>query len=210
MRPRIKICGITRKEDALAIASMGVDALGFIFVEKSPRHVPPDQAAEIVASLPPFVTTVGVFVNPSAELVNEVAGACRLDLVQLHGEEPPTLCSSIYRRCMKAIRVRDASDLAMIDKYRGLVSGFLLDTWSREAHGGTGKTFDWRLAAEAVQMADAPVVLAGGLNPANVVEAVKQVRPWGVDLNSGVEKAPGIKDATLVKEAIDRLERIIF
>ena len=192
---KVKICGMTQLKDALFAVEQGVDAVGFIFYKKSPRAVTMKTVREIIAKLPPLVDTVGVFVNESAERVNKLADYCGLDLVQLHGEESPAFCRKIHRRVIKAFRVKDLQSIKQLEKFP--VSGFLLDTFSDDLHGGTGKTFDWNLALPAKKMG--PVILAGGLTPRNILQAVRQVRPYGVDVCSGVEKSPGIKDLEKVR-----------
>jgi len=197
---RVKICGITSFEDAMTAVEAGADALGFVFYDKSPRNINPLLAAKIIAALPPFVQTVGLFVNEETEKVNWTAGFCGLDLVQLHGDEEPEECGEVERRVIKAFRVKDAASIASLPKYQ--VAGYLLDAWCPDAYGGTGKSFNWELAAEAKQYG--PVVLAGGLTPENVAEAVRTVQPYGVDVSSGVESAPGKKDPDKVREFIRR------
>ena len=187
---KVKICGMTQLKDALFAAEQGADAVGFIFYKKSPRAVTMKTVREIISKLPPLVDTVGVFVNESADRVNKIADYCGLDLVQLHGEETPAFCRKINRRVIKACRVKDLKSIKQLEKYPA--SGFLLDTFSDSLHGGTGKTFDWNLALPAKKMG--PVILAGGLTPRNIRQAVSQVRPYGVDVCSGVEKSPGTKD----------------
>ena len=192
---KVKICGMTQLKDALFAVEQGVDAVGFIFYKKSPRAVTMKTVREIITKLPPLVDTVGVFVNESAERLNKIADYCGLDLVQLHGEESPAFCRKIHRRVIKAFRVKDLQSIKQLEKFP--VSGFLLDTFSDDLHGGTGKTFDWNLALPAKKMG--PVILAGGLTPRNILQAVRQVRPYGVDVCSGVEKSPGIKDLEKVR-----------
>ena len=192
---KVKICGMTQLKDALFAVEQGVDAVGFIFYKKSPRAVTMKTVREIITKLPPLVDTVGVFVNESAERLNKIADYCGLDLVQLHGEESPAFCGKIHRRVIKAFRVKDLQSIKQLEKFP--VSGFLLDTFSDDLHGGTGKTFDWNLALPAKKMG--PVILAGGLTPRNILQAVRQVRPYGVDVCSGVEKSPGIKDLEKVR-----------
>jgi phosphoribosylanthranilate isomerase len=197
---RVKICGITNPEDALMAVDAGADALGFVFHEKSPRFITPDKAAEIIRELPPFVTTVGLFVNPDIGFVNSTTDRCGLDIVQLHGEETADFCSRVNRRVVKVFRIRNEESLVAIKDYR--VSGFLLDAYSAEAYGGTGKTFNWDFARDAKKFG--PVVLAGGLTPENVMQAVEHVMPYAVDVSSGVEAAPGKKDSCKVIEFIKR------
>ena len=197
---KVKICGITNLDDALAAVDAGADALGFVFYEKSPRNVNPMQASAIIAKLPPFVQTVGLFVNEEAEQVNWTADFCGLDLIQLHGDEEPDYCPEIRRRVIKAFRVKDAASLASLRRYS--VAGILLDAWSPAAPGGTGETFNWDLAKVAAECGR--LILAGGLTPDNVRRAVEQVRPYAVDVSSGVEAAPGKKDHNKVREFISR------
>lgn len=192
---RVKICGITNREDALAAVEAGADALGFVFAEQSPRCVSPQKAAAIIAELPPFVQTVGLFVDAEPDRINWVADFCGLDLVQLHGDEDPDECAEIRRRVIKAFRVKDASTLATLGRYK--VAGYLLDAWSPDAHGGTGTKFDWTLLRGISR--DCPIILAGGLAPDNVGEAVSLVKPYGVDVSTGVESSPGRKDPEKVK-----------
>ena len=189
--PRVKICGITRLEDAAAAVRAGADALGFNFWPRSRRYLAPEAARAIARRLPPFVTTVGVFVDPSRDEVLRAAEASGIQVVQLHGNEPPALASSLPLPVVKAIHVADASSLAALASYE--VSAFLLDSAS-PGYGGSGTAFDWDLAREVAS--SATVVLAGGLTPENVGQAVRRVRPWGVDVASGVESAPGVKDET--------------
>jgi phosphoribosylanthranilate isomerase len=191
---RIKICGITNIEDALAAVEAGADALGFVFFERSPRNISPDQASAIIRQLPPLVQIVGLFVNEQLTVVNSIADQCGLDVVQLHGEETPEFCAGVKRRVIKAFRVKDQSSLDQIGDYD--VAACLLDAWSPAAHGGTGETFNWEIAAAAA--ASHRIILAGGLTPDNVAEAVRRVRPYAVDVSSGVESAPGRKDSARV------------
>jgi phosphoribosylanthranilate isomerase len=197
---RVKICGITTVDDALAAVAVGADALGFVFFARSPRNVSPDEAAGIIRRLPPFVQTVGLFVNEDAAAVNGIADRCGLDIVQLHGDESPAYCDLIRRRVLKAFRVQNLQSLEAMGNYR--IAGYLLDAWQKDAFGGTGHTFDWELAKGAA--AHGPLVLAGGLDPDNVAEAVRRVRPYAVDVSSGVESAPGRKDHEKVREFISR------
>jgi phosphoribosylanthranilate isomerase len=192
---KVKICGMTQLKDALFAVEQGADAVGFIFYKKSPRAVTMKTVREIIAKLPPLVDTVGVFVNESDSRVNKIADYCGLDLVQLHGEESPAFCRKIHRRVIKAFRVKDLQTIKQLEKYP--VSGLLLDTFSDHLQGGTGKTFDWNLALPAKKIG--PVILAGGLTPRNIRQAISQVRPYGVDVCSGVEKSPGIKDLEKVR-----------
>jgi phosphoribosylanthranilate isomerase len=196
---RIKICGITELEDARHAIHCGADALGFVFFAQSPRCIGPERAAEIIRQLPPFVATVGLFVNEDPVRVREIAQTCRLDAVQLHGDESPEACAAIPgRKVIKALRVRDEKSLAGAGAYD--VSALLLDAWVPGRFGGTGTVFNWQLAAEMAR--SRPVILAGGLNPVNVGEAVRAVRPYAVDVSSGVESSPGKKDRQKVAEFV--------
>jgi len=202
---KVKICGITILEDALAAVEAGADALGFVFYPPSPRHIHPEQAADIIRRLPPFVQTVGLFVDAELSIVNTTADRCGLDVVQLHGDETPGYCESVRRRVIKAFRVRDISSLDSLLQYQ--VSGCLLDAWSPAAPGGTGQSFNWEIAAVAA--AQRPIILAGGLTPDNVAEAVRRVQPYAVDVSSGVECAPGRKDIDKVRTFITRARQSV-
>jgi phosphoribosylanthranilate isomerase len=201
---RVKICGITTIEDALHAVQAGADALGFVFHAASPRNVSPEQAAAIIRALPPFVQAVGLFVNADSDFVNSTADRCRLDLVQLHGDEPPEYCDQVSRRVIKAFRVKDIASLDSVRNYR--VAGILLDAYSPKAFGGTGLTFNWEIAQGANTYG--PVILAGGLTPDNVRQAVERANPYGVDVSGGVEAAPGRKDPEKVREFIRRAKGI--
>lgn len=196
---RIKICGITNLSDAMVAIAAGADALGFVFHQPSPRNLFTEQATAIIRQLPPFIQTVGLFVNQQAELVNETAKQCKLDLVQLHGEETPEYCNAIKPRIIKAFRVKDSYILNDIKKYD--VAGYLLDAWSPVAHGGTGETFNWDIATNATSHNNR-IILAGGLTPENIAAAIKCVKPYAVDVSSGVESAPGIKNAQKIQTFI--------
>lgn len=193
---RSKICGITRIEDALAAVEAGADAIGFVFYAKSPRAVDVRQARAIIAELPPFVTTVGLFVNASRCELNEILEVVPLDLLQFHGDEAPEDCEGYHRPWIKALRVRPGDDLeAACQRYAG-AHGILLDTYVAGVPGGTGEAFDWSLVPARLSK---PIILAGGLSAANVGQAIAQVRPYAVDVSGGVEQAKGIKDAAKIK-----------
>jgi phosphoribosylanthranilate isomerase len=192
---RAKICGITRVEDGLAAARAGADAIGLVFHDRSPRHVEGTQAAAIVAALPPFVTSVALFVNPAASEVETVLRRVRPDILQFHGEETPEFCGSFAVPYLKAARVRPGIDLLQFAALYADARGLLLDAWSEDAQGGTGECFDWALIPRGLPR---PVILAGGLTPANVAQAIHAVRPWAVDVSSGVEAGKGIKDAAKI------------
>ena len=201
---KIKICGITNLEDALVAVEAGADALGFVFFQGSSRYISPEHAAAIICRLPPFVQTVGLFVNEKSAIVNAIADQCGVDIVQLHGEESPEYCQAINRRIIKAFRVKDAASLDTMADYR--VAGWLLDAWSPVAHGGTGTTFNWDIAAHAA--ASRPIILAGGLTPENVAEAAVTVRPYAVDVSSGVESEPRKKSAGLINQFISAIRSL--
>lgn len=191
MPTRIKICGITRIEDALRAAELGADALGLIFYDGSPRHVTAVQAAGIARALPPFVTTVGLFVNPSRDAVRAVLDEVPLDLLQFHGAEEPAFCDSFERPYIKAIAAAPGVDLLQSATVFEQARGILIDAYVPGAHGGTGVTADWTRIPRPFPK---PIVLAGGLHPGNVTGAIRAVRPWAVDVSSGVEAAKGVKD----------------
>jgi len=191
---KIKICGITNAQDAEAAVTAGADALGFVFYAQSPRCIEPSVAKRIIAQLPPFVLAVGVFVNHARDTIRDVFDECGLAFAQLHGDETPIFCESLGRPVLRALRLRDRGSLLALAEYKGRmgVRGFVVDGFSTEAYGGTGQTVDWSLAREAAQAA--PILLAGGLTPSNVQEAIRQVQPYGVDVSSGVEEGPGQKN----------------
>jgi len=189
---KIKICGITNLEDALLAAELGADALGFVFYPKSPRRADPEAARAIIAQLPPFMVSVGVFVDEEAAAVQELAARVGLDWVQLHGQESPDYCRSLGRRVIKGFRIQDENSLPELERYRGTVQAFLLDTYKRGQVGGTGEIIDWRLAREAKKYGQ--IILAGGLTASNVAQAITIALPAAVDTASGTEAAPGKKD----------------
>jgi len=187
----IKICGITTPADGQAAAEAGADLIGLMFYPDSPRYVTLETAEAIAAALPARVRRVGVFVNAQVELIHAAIAQCGLDWLQFHGEESPAFCARFSLPTIKAFRLRDATSLELLRAYD--TDAWLLDAWSPGQRGGTGATFNWALAVEAAQHGR-PIFLAGGLTPANVVEAIRVVRPFGVDVSSGVESAPGRKD----------------
>jgi len=200
-RTRIKICGITREEDLATAVAAGADALGFVFYAPSPRYVTPQRAAQLMSRVPAFVTRVGLFVNETAENVGAVLALAPLDLLQFHGDEDAAFCAQFGRPWIKAARVRPGFDLLeYASAFAGSpgISGLLLDAHV-EGYGGGGKTFDWSLIPRSLPL---PIILSGGLHPGNIVEAVRAVRPWAVDVSSGVESARGIKDAQKITEFI--------
>ena len=201
---RIKICGITRVEDALATAQADADAIGLVFYEHSPRRVTVQQAAQLAAALPPFVTTVSLWVNAGASSVREVVAQVPLDLLQFHGDELPEYCAQFARPYIKAIRVRAGVDLLQCAAdFRG-AKGLLLDAHVEGVPGGTGATFDWSLIPKQLPL---PVILSGGLDAENVAAAIEQVRPYAVDVSSGVEVGKGIKDAAKIARFIQEVKR---
>ncbi len=202
-RVRIKICGIKREDDALAAVHAGVDALGFVFVPGTPRFVEPAAARRIIDRLPPFVARVGLFVDADAETIAATLAATGIDTVQLHGEETPEFAEQWRGRAkvMKAFRMRGPETLESMEPYRHAVDAWLLDAHVPGVSGGTGARFDWDLAVEA-SCRGVPIVLAGGLRPDNVAEAVARVRPYAVDVSSGVESSPGRKDASKVRALV--------
>jgi len=204
---RVKICGLTNWEDAWSAMESGADALGFIFAE-SPRRITPEQAKVIIDRLPPFSTTVGVFVNEEPARIKEIISFCGLDLVQLHGDESPDICRDLMPRSIKSFRIQNERDIKNIKRYRGVVRAILLDTFQKGKAGGTGKTFDWSLALKAGE-AGLPVILAGGLGPVNIQEAVSTVKPYAVDVNSGIEERPGKKDPVLLKQLMGKIKNIV-
>jgi len=199
MNTRVKICGITNPADAQAVVEAGADALGFNFYGKSPRCISLKTAVEMSKRLPPFVMRVGVFVNAPEDFILRAIGECNLTMLQFHGDEPPEFCTQFGLMSMKAFRIRDEKSLAELPKYQ--TDAYLLDAYSAEARGGTGEKFNWDLAIEA-QKFGKPIFLAGGLTPENVADAVRKVRPFGVDVSSGVEISPGKKDHAKVKAFI--------
>jgi phosphoribosylanthranilate isomerase len=202
MSVKIKICGITSKEDAFKAIKLGADALGFVFYKKSPRYVSPSRARNIIQILPPFVSTVGVFVDEKLGAMTEISRFCGLTTLQLHGEEDHHYCHRLKRynvRIVKAFRVNDAFDFRPVEKFD--VDAILFDTYQENLFGGTGKTFNW----EMLKRADikGPIIVSGGLNPDNVGEAIRLLKPYAVDVSSGVESAPGVKDPILMERFIN-------
>ena len=191
---KVKICGITNPDDAFAAVEAGADALGFVLYKTSPRYVEPHVVKQIIAGLPPFVLPIGVFVNEDSKVVRDLMDACGLALAQLHGDETATYCETLGRPALKAIRLKDRGSFLALAEFRGRagVRGLVLDAYAEDAYGGTGRTSDWSLAAEVARAAT--VVLAGGLTADNVGEAVRIVKPYAVDVSSGVEDRAGKKN----------------
>jgi phosphoribosylanthranilate isomerase len=202
----VKICGLTNLGDALAAAGAGADALGFVFYEPSPRSVSIEAAAEIARQLPPAIVRVGVFVDAPEDLVVRAARQCGLNLLQFHGQESPAYCLQFGLMSMKAFRIRDESSLSDLRAYP--TDAWLLDAYASDKAGGTGEKFNWDLAVQARGWGR-PIFLAGGLTPLNVAEAVERVQPYGVDVSSGVEAAPGRKDTAKVRDFIQAAKTAI-
>jgi len=202
---RIKICGITREQDALAAAAAGADAIGLVFYAPSPRAVDPAQAARIVAALPPFVTTVGLFVDAEPAAVRAVLAEVPLDLLQFHGEESDDYCRQFGRPYLKAVRVRSADQLQDVAAQWPGAAGILLDSYKPGVPGGTGEVFDWRLVPRE---RDWNLVLAGGLAAGNVRQAIDEMQPWAVDVSGGVEAANGIKDVAKINAFVQEVKRV--
>ena len=205
-RTRIKVCGITSAEDAKGAIRIGVDAIGFIFAENSPRYISPEKAKEIVTQLPPFIHFVGVFVDKDPVEIQEIIEYCGLSYVQLHGSEDAEYCQKLAQaatpcKVIKAFRVCPRSMAADFTSYEDSVKGFLLDTYVDGREGGTGKPFDWSIV-ESLKL-QLPVILAGGLTQDNVAEAIRAVRPFAIDVNSGVETEPGKKNLAKLRNLVD-------
>ena len=199
MTTKVKICGLASVADAVAAAEAGADMIGLMFYENSPRHISLATAAEISRAISPFVLKVGVFVNPEEALVSRAIAECGLSVLQFHGDEPSEFCTQFRLMSLKAIRVQNAESLNALENFQ--TDAFLLDAYSKSGLGGTGEKFNWDLAL-AAQKYGKPIFLAGGLTPENVADAVKQVRPFAVDVSSGVESAPGKKDVAKVRAFI--------
>ncbi|QWR77044.1 phosphoribosylanthranilate isomerase [Candidatus Magnetomonas plexicatena] len=210
MTLKVKICGITNIEDALLACKFGADALGFVFYEKSPRNVTIAKAKTIIEALPPFVITVGVFVDERLDTILHTCKETGIDTVQLHGDEPPQMCSDLkphVRRVVKAFRVRNFTDLNALKAFSG-ADAFLLDTYSEKLYGGSGTVFNWDIAQEAGEFGN--IILAGGLTPENIEEAVRRVNPYAVDVSSGVEEKRGKKDREKLRLFIEKAKSVLF
>ena len=200
----VKICGITNLDDALFASEAGADALGFVFYKKSPRYVEPKKAWEIIKRLPPFVTTVGVFADQTEAEIKGIISEANIDVVQLHGEEPPEFCERLNKRVIKAIRVRGMENLTEVKTYKACA--LLLDTYDKSLKGGTGRIFNWEIAREAKIFNK--IIVAGGLTAENVADAIKVVQPYAVDVSSGVEKEKGVKDHQKIKMFIEKVKKV--
>ena len=199
---KVKICGITNKADANAAVESGADALGFVFVKASPRYIDPRAAADIIRGLPPFLKTVAVFVDEPVETAEKIVSEAGIDLMQLHGGETPGICRQLKKRAIKSIRVKSLESLDAVIDYKDMISALLLDTYSQDMHGGTGQVFNWDIAVEAKKYCR--IILSGGLTPDNVADAVRYVRPYAVDVSSGVELGKGRKDHAKLRQFIER------
>lgn len=205
MRTRVKICGITRVEDALAVVKNGADAIGLVFYPPSPRNVDINQATEIANQVPAFVSLVGLFVDAEPAFIRRVVAAVKLDLLQFHGDETPEQCASYGLPFIKAIRVKSDTNLVQYAKDFSASKGLLLDTYTEGMAGGTGHVFDWGLIPAQLNK---PVILAGGLNQHNVAQAIEQVQPYAVDVSGGVEISKGIKDATKIAAFMQQVNQL--
>jgi len=205
MRTRVKICGITRKQDAEICVKAGADAIGLVFYASSPRAVEPKQAAEIIAGLPAFVTTVGLFVDATEDYINEVLSKVSLDCLQFHGKEDATHCEQFDRPYIKAIRMAEGTDVEALAKHYASARALLLDTYIADIPGGTGQTFNWERVPDACSKA---IILAGGLTPDNISEAIAVAKPYAVDVSGGVEESKGIKDAAKINKFIHEVEHL--
>ena len=199
---KIKVCGFTQAQNAHDAAMLGIDAIGLVFYEKSPRCVDTQQAREIVQALPPFVSRVGLFVNADSDFIDEVLCEVPLDTLQFHGDETPQQCAQYAMPFIKALRMQSTTDLSALSEDYHQASGLLLDAFSQEAYGGTGEQFDWSLAKADI---DLPIILAGGMNAQTVSAAIAQVNPYAVDVSSGVESAKGVKDIAKIQEFIQQV-----
>ncbi len=219
-RTRVKICGITRPGDAVAAACAGADAIGLVFYKDSPRAVTLEQAKAILAELPPFVSAVALFVNAAADEVEAVLDNLPIDLLQFHGDETPGYCASFNKNWLKAIRVRPDTYIDRELARYSAAKGMLLDAWHPGVYGGSGQQMDWQLLRAHLRKEEVPaqsqgdvaecprIILAGGLNPVNVAQAIDIIRPWGVDVSSGVETAPGVKSEQLITEFMHEVQRV--
>ncbi len=206
IRTRVKICGMTNREEALHAAAEGADAIGFIFAARSPRYIPPAEAREIIRELPPFMDRVGVFLDEKEEDVEDIASYCGLTTLQLHGSESPEYCGIFSHKVIKAFQVHPDFDFSVLKAYEKKVSAFLFDTFHKHKAGGTGEIFDWSLVNSLGTTL--PIILAGGLGTENVVRAIQEVKPYAVDVNSTLETAPGVKDMKLISRLLANVNNL--
>ncbi|MBV1875877.1 MAG: phosphoribosylanthranilate isomerase [Cycloclasticus sp.] len=204
LRTRVKICGITKTEDALAAVNYGADALGFVFYDKSPRFLDLKSAVDIFNKIPPFINKVALFVNANTDYIEAALDKLSIDILQFHGDEDEAFCSSFHKPYLKAIRMRDTTNLNQVVDMYGSASGLLLDAFDSGQYGGTGQTFNWSLVPK---QCDLPIVLAGGLNVHNVYDAITNTDSYAVDISSGVEKSKGVKDHQLIKQFMHEVKR---
>lgn len=204
LRTRVKICGITQLDDALAAIHYGADALGFVFYDKSPRFLNIEQANSLFNNIPPFINKVALFVNAEHDYVNDALDKLSIDVLQFHGDEDEAFCSSFNKPYLKAIRMRDTTNLNDIADTYSSASGLLLDAFDSAQYGGTGQTFNWSLVPKQCNL---PIILAGGLNTQNVYDAVQNTGVYAVDVSSGVEKSKGLKDHQLIKQFMHEVKR---
>lgn len=205
MRTRVKICGLTREQDIRAAVDAGADAIGLVFYAPSPRYVATELAAQLAKSVPPFVTVVGLFVDAQAAAIEDVMSKVRLDLLQFHGDEPAPFCEQFSRPYIKALRVASDTDIESLAGQYGSAQGLLLDTYRAGKPGGTGEVFDWHLVPQQLSL---PVILAGGLTAGNVAQAIRQVKPYAVDVSGGVEQDKGIKDAGKIRAFMNEVQSV--
>jgi len=205
MNTRVKICGLTRAEDINTAVRLGADALGLVFYDPSPRAVTIDQAELLITQVPPFVSIVGLFVNPDPAQVKTVLQRIPLDLLQFHGDETAEFCQQFDRRWIKALRVRHEGQIERAFEDYQQAAGLLVDAWDPDRYGGTGRSFNWGLIPDMRPM---PLILAGGLSSDNVAGAIKQVRPWAVDVSGGVEKSKGIKDIEKITDFMKEVHSV--
>lgn len=205
MHTRIKICGIKHRDDALKAVECGADAIGIIFVEKSPRYASLTDARVIAESMPPFVTVVGLFMDADAETIREALKVVPLNLLQFHGDESPEFCDQFDMPYIKVLRMRENVNVVAFAQEYPNAAGILLDTYKKGVGGGTGHAFDWNLIPDNVPL---PLILAGGLTPENVALAVETVKPYAVDVSSGVESAPSVKDHSKIEQFIKEVQRV--
>lgn len=199
MRIKIKFCGITNLDDAISAASLGADALGFVFYPQSARYISPNDAANIIEKLPPFITTIGLFVDQTADEVKEIITLCELNLLQFHGDEDEPFCSGFNLPYIKAISMKSGINLLKCEKEFYSAKALLLDTYADDAKGGTGKVFDWNSIPSNISK---PLIIAGGLNPINVKDLLELIHPYAVDVSGGIERSKGLKDYELMKNFI--------
>ena len=197
-----KICGITNLSDAQCALENGTSAIGFIFYEKSPRAISIENAKIISDQITGEISRIGVFVNHEKDFIDEAISEVPLNMIQLHGDESPEFCNQFDVPVIKALRIKDDASLSIMDQYK--VDGFLLDTFSKDHYGGTGETFDWSLLNKK---SNTPIILSGGLNPENILDAISAVNPSAVDINSGVESSPGLKDHSKIEQLFNQLKK---